>query len=79
MASIADGFLRNEKGRKSMTHLAAGIAAFVGVWLVALSSWGFVTAHEGWVMVLQIGGGLVMASAGLEGYQSTVESRNQRQ
>ena len=73
-----DGFLRDERGQKSMPHLTALIAALTGVCLLVLSSWGYVTAHEGWVTLLNVGGGLVGAAAGLEGYQSTIESRNQR-
>lgn len=75
----ADGFLRNERGLKSMPHLAAFIAAMTGVCLIAFSLWGYVVIHEGWLQLLQIGGGLIATSAGLEGYQSTVESKNQRQ
>lgn len=75
----ADGFLRNERGLKSMPHLAAFIAASTGVCLVCFSLWGFVVVHDGWIQILQIGGGLIAASAGLEGYQSTIESKNQRQ
>ena len=74
----ADGFLRNERGLKSMPHLAAGIAAFTGVGLVVVSVGGYIVVHDGWMQMLQIGGGLIAAAAGLEGYQTTIESRNQR-
>jgi hypothetical protein len=73
-----DGFLRDERGLLSMPHLSAAFGIAVGVWLIALSSWGFLTATEGWIMILNIGGGLIGASVGLEGYQSTIESRNMR-
>lgn len=73
-----DGFLRNERGQKSMPHLTAGAAALAGGFLILLASWGYVVAHDGWMQILQVGGGLVGASAGLEGWQTTIESRNQR-
>ena len=73
-----DGFLRNERGQKSMPHLTAGIAAALGVVLALAGLAGYVITHDGWIHILQIGGGLVASAAGLEGWQTTIESRNQR-
>ena len=73
-----DGFLRDERGRKSMTHLTAGVAALLGAVLALSGLVGYTTAHDGWMQLIQVGAGLVGASAGLEGWQTTIESRNQR-
>lgn len=73
-----DGFLRDERGLKSMPHLTALISAIIGVYLIMLgTAYGFIHQVEGWIHLLQIGAALLGGGTVLEGYQTTVESRNQ--
>lgn len=74
----ADSFFRNERGLKSMAHLAvfyamnlATIVALAGITLIAI---GIV---EGVQLVLSAVG-LAGAGAGLEGWQTHTEGKNQR-
>jgi hypothetical protein len=74
----ADGFLRNERGLKSMAHLAVLIAMSLSI-AVALS--GIVLIFTGTVEGVQLvlsAVGLAAAGSGLEGWQTHTEGKNQR-
>lgn len=73
-----DSFWRDERGLLSMPHLTASIASFLGIGLCIS---GFVMlilfTSEG-IELVRFGAGLVTAGAGLEGWQTHVESKNQK-
>lgn len=71
-----DSFFRNERGLLSMTHLTAFVSALAGVLIIAFSLFGFITSIQGWDSLLPVGGLLVGGGAGLEGFQSKIESNN---
>lgn len=72
-----DSFLRDERGLKSMPHLIALIAAGFGLvcGAAAILSWflgmfGVVEPEfvsRGWMILLNIGGGAILAAGGVEG------------
>lgn len=74
-----DSFFRDERGLLSMPHLTAFISSLLGV-VIGISGLlaFFLTKNEGSIMLIQIAAGLVAAGAGLEGWQTTVEGKNQR-
>lgn len=74
-----DGFLRDERRLKSMPHLTALISAIMGALLILVGAfYGFFFQVEGWIALTQIGAFLLGSGTVLEGYQTTVESKNQR-
>lgn len=73
-----DGFLRDERGLRSMPHLTALISVILGVGLVIVGTIAFVYFREGWAVIMQLGTALVGGGTALEGYQTTIESKNQK-
>ena len=73
-----DGFFRNERGLREMTLLLSFMSMVTGISLIILGGWGFVKQIEGFLMLIQIGGGLVGASAGLQAWEAKLESNNLR-
>lgn len=73
-----DSFWRDERGLLSMPHLTASIASFSGVLFCLFGVYAFFfTNHVDSLNIIQIGAGLIGASAGLEGWQTHIESKNQ--
>lgn len=74
-----DSFFRDERGLLSMPHLTAFLSSMLGIVLGISGLFAFfLTQNTGSIMLLQISAGLVAAGAGLEGWQTTVEGKNQR-
>lgn len=74
-----DGFLRDERGLKSMPHLTAFIASLVGIVFSLAGVIGFFLKYPEAISMSSFGAGLVGAGQILEGWQTHVESRNQIQ
>jgi len=74
-----DGFFRDERGLRSMPHLTAFIGAATGLCVALAGLVAFFMGLDGAVGIVQIALGLVASSAGLEGFQTHVEGRNQRE
>lgn len=75
----ADGFLRDERGLKSMAHLAVGVAMALSVSVGVSGIVGFFMGIEGAHQLVTAAVGLAAAGSGLEGWQTHVEGRNQRE
>jgi hypothetical protein len=74
-----DGFLRDERGLKSMAHLAVMMSMSLS-FAVGLS--GLIAFFLGYAESTQLitaAVGLSAAGSGLEGWQSHIEGRNQRE
>jgi hypothetical protein len=73
-----DSIFRDERGLLSMPHLTAFIASVSGVVFGVAGLVAFFLRHADAMMLIQISLGLVASGAGLEGWQTHVEGRNQR-
>lgn len=74
-----DSIFRDERGLLSMPHFTAFVASLTGVATTATGLVAFFMAVDGAVGIVQTGLGLVAAGASLEGWQTHVEGRNQRE
>lgn len=74
----ADSFLRNERGLKSMAHLAVMIAMLMAVVVGSAGLVGFFLERDGATQLVTAAVGLAAAASGLEGWQTHTEGRNQR-
>ena len=75
-----DSFWRDERGLLSMSHLTSSLSSLSGVTLALAGLFAFFfTDIENSLQLIQIGAGLVGAAAGLEGWQTHVEGKNQRE
>jgi len=74
---MKNNFWVDELGNYAMPLLLASISSFVGV---SLSAIGvviiFFTDKEEGLQLIQMGAGLIGASAGLSGWQSNLETKN---
>lgn len=74
----ADGYLRDERGLKSMAHLAV-LMVLLLAWVVALvGAVALFFKHADAATLIVAALGLAGTAAGLEGVQTHVEGRNQR-
>ena len=72
----ADGFFRNERGLKDMAILLAFLGMIAGFSLLTCGLVGFFLMLEGWSLLIQSGVGIVLASGGLQAYETRIESNN---
>jgi len=73
-----DGIFRNERGLLSMPHVTAFIASVMGCAVGASGLVAFFLGYQDSVTLVTTALGLVGAGAGLEGWQTHIEGRNQR-
>lgn len=73
-----DGFFRDERGLLSMPHLTAFMASMTGAIVAAAGLVAFFLHYDDAFGLIQVALGLVGAGVGLEGWQTHIESRNQR-
>lgn len=69
----ADGFFRNERGLKDMTILLAFLSMVSGISVVIFGLVGFIYQTEGFLILVQVGGGLILSSAGLQAWEAKLE------
>lgn len=74
-----DSIFRDERGLLSMPHVTAFMSSATGVVFGAAGLAGFFLRIQDALMIVQIALGLVAAGAGLEGWQTHIEGRNQRE
>jgi len=74
-----DGLFRDERGLLSMPHYTAFVASTMGVVVGASGLFAFFMRYPDATTLVTTGLGLVGAGAGLEGWQTHIEGRNQRE
>jgi hypothetical protein len=74
-----DGFFRDERGLLSMPHLTAFMASVTGATVAMAGLAAFFMQLDGAANLVNVALGLVGAGAGLEGWQTHIEGRNQRE
>ena len=74
-----DSIFRDERGLASMPHYTAFVASTMGVVVGAAGLVAFFMRYPDATTLVTTGLGLVGAGAGLEGWQTHIEGRNQRE
>jgi len=73
-----DGIFRDERGLLAMPHVTAFIASTMGCVVGVAGIVAFFLRYDDSVTLVTAALGLVGAGAGLEGWQTHIEGRNQR-
>lgn len=74
----ADGFLRDERGLKSMAHLAVFYAMNIALLVAVAGVMAVFSGRPEGTTLVTSAVGLAAAGAGLEGWTTHTEGRNQR-